>query len=126
MLCGQPTSGARPRGELEREFDKKKEELFDLLTEVKMAELYRQLSWKDIQIHCLITQLAAQVEPRPHDPIWRRFRGTRRLNDFTSIYTTLGFFGLLSYYVVSDMKEDGAKGKNYEANIVSDPNNDMN
>ncbi|KAM3413153.1 hypothetical protein ACQJBY_004372 [Aegilops geniculata] len=128
-ISGKPTSSAAPHGELElleMRFKKKKEEMFDLLIAVKRAGLYPQLSWEDIQTHRLITRLAAQVEPRPHDPNWRMFRRTGRLNDFNTICTTLGYFGLLAYCVATDMREDGATSKNSEANFVSEPKNDMN
>ncbi|XP_048559652.1 uncharacterized protein LOC125540103 [Triticum urartu] len=128
-ISGKPTSSAAPHGELElleMRFNKKKEEMYDLLVAVKSSELYPELSWEDIQTHRLITHLAAQVKPRPHDPIWHRFRQLRRLNDFNTICLPLGYFGLLAYCVATNMKEDGATSKNSEANFVSEPKNDMN
>ncbi|KAF6992330.1 hypothetical protein CFC21_009333 [Triticum aestivum] len=128
-ISRKPTSSAKPHGELElleMRFKKTKEELFDLLVAVRRAELYPQLSWEDIQTHRLITHLAAQVEPRPHDPNWRMFRRTRRLNDFNTITVPLGYFGLFAYCVATNMREDGATSKNSEANFVSEPENDMN
>ncbi|XP_037474454.1 uncharacterized protein LOC119350968 [Triticum dicoccoides] len=124
-ISGKPTSSAELEL-LEMRFKKTKEELFDLLVAVKRAELYPQLSWEDIQTHRLITHLAAQVEPRPHDPNWRMFRRTRRLNDFNTITVPLGYFGLFAYCVATNMREDGATSKNSEANFVSEPENDMN
>ncbi|KAI5020646.1 hypothetical protein ZWY2020_045534 [Hordeum vulgare] len=129
-IGGKPASRAEAKGELELlewQFKKKKEELFDLLIAVKCSDLYPQLSWKDIETHRLISHLASQVEPRPHDPIWRRFRRTRRLNEFNTICAFLVLYGqLFAYWVPTNIREYGAASKNSEANSVSEPKNDMN
>ncbi|KAI5020658.1 hypothetical protein ZWY2020_045546 [Hordeum vulgare] len=130
-LMSNSSIGGKGRGKgelelLEWQFKKKKEELFDLLIAVKCSDLYPQLSWKDIETHRLITHLASQVEPRPHDPIWYNLKHIR-LNEFNTICAFLVLYGqLLAYWVPTNIREYGAASKNSEANSVSEPKNDMN
>lgn len=70
MLLGQPAATAGAKEELTTQFENKREELFDLLLEVRKTQAYQPFSWKSLQSLSLTRQLAAQVKPRPNDPNW--------------------------------------------------------
>lgn len=71
ILVWQPkpsTAGAQE--ELKMQYQKKKNELFDVLVELTRTGTYPGLSWKGFKVNRLMTQLSAHVEPRPHDSYW--------------------------------------------------------
>ena len=65
----KPTTAAAQE-ELKMQFQKKKEELFDVLVELSRTHTYPNLSWEALQVNQLATRLVGKVEPRPGDYYW--------------------------------------------------------
>jgi hypothetical protein len=52
------------------EFEEAKEDLFDLCMEMRSRGAFKTMSWEDLQNLRLTSHLAAQVKPKPDDPMW--------------------------------------------------------
>ncbi|XBJ20351.1 hypothetical protein VPH35_011191 [Triticum aestivum] len=116
------TPGAQE--ELKMQYQKKKNELFDVLVELTRTGTYPSLSWKGFQVNRLMTQLSAHVEPRPYDSYWRSYRFDARLSDFTISYLFISY--LYKYFWEPKEKEDGATSNNSEAKILPAGDKDLN
>ncbi|KAF6991858.1 hypothetical protein CFC21_008907 [Triticum aestivum] len=106
------------------QYQKKKNELFDVLVELTRTGTYPSLSWKGFQVNRLMTQLSAHVEPRPYDSYWRSYRFDARLSDFTISYLFISY--LYKYFWEPKEKEDGATSNNSEAKILPAGDKDLN
>ncbi|KAE8773647.1 hypothetical protein D1007_54050 [Hordeum vulgare] len=109
------TPGAQE--ELKMQYQKKKNELFDVLVELTKTDTYPSLSWKGFQVNRLMTQLSAHVEPRPHGSYWRSYQFDARLSDFMISYLFMSYL-YMEYFWEPKKKEDDATSNNSETKIL--------
>ncbi|VAH22694.1 uncharacterized protein LOC119311670 [Triticum dicoccoides] len=115
----KPTTAAAQE-ELKMQFQKKKEELFDVLVELSRTRTYPSLSWEAFQVNQLAARLVGKVEPRPGDYYWRSYRLQGRLNTFLVSYLFLHFVYMEHFWIPKKQREDGATSNNSEAKILPD------